>query len=271
MARSKVQPTIDLRIEINAEVEAVWKALTEAEELTRWFPLQARVTPGTGGSIWASWGEPWAGEARIEGWEPNRHLRTVEPPPQPGGNPLAVDYTLESRGGKTVLRLVHSGFGSGADWEEEYYESVSHGWPFMLASLRHYLQRHPGTPRRVAWPRIGVRLTVSQAWDRLMSAECFLQQGSLDRLDAGDRYEIEAATGDRFQGVVQFCHPPWGFSGTVENLNDSLLWVHIEKLASGPQIWIWLSTFGLPQEEVEAFRDRWVKHLQSLFPQGTIP
>lgn len=33
----------------------VWRALTEAEELTRWFPLQARVTPGEGGEIWMSW------------------------------------------------------------------------------------------------------------------------------------------------------------------------------------------------------------------------
>ena len=36
--------------------DIVWKALAEAEELARWFPLEARVTPGVGGSIWLSWG-----------------------------------------------------------------------------------------------------------------------------------------------------------------------------------------------------------------------
>jgi hypothetical protein len=30
---------------------------TDGEELKRWFPLDARVTPGEGGKIWVSWGE----------------------------------------------------------------------------------------------------------------------------------------------------------------------------------------------------------------------
>jgi hypothetical protein len=80
---SQDHPTADTRnveshIEINAPAEVVWKALADAEELTRWFPLQARVTPGLGGSVWISWGPPYEGEAKIEIWEPNRRLRLVE-------------------------------------------------------------------------------------------------------------------------------------------------------------------------------------------------
>ncbi|HET6639495.1 MAG TPA: SRPBCC domain-containing protein, partial [Gemmatimonadota bacterium] len=33
-------------IAIDAPVEVVWKALTDARELERWFPLEARVKPG---------------------------------------------------------------------------------------------------------------------------------------------------------------------------------------------------------------------------------
>ena len=137
MTERKGKPArkVELSVEINAPVEAVWKALVEGEELTRWFPLDARVTPGAGGSVWMSWGAPWEGEAKIEIWEPNRHLRTVEPPPKPESIPVVLDYYLESRGGKTILRLVQS-FGTGQDWEDEYYESVSRGWPFMFANLR---------------------------------------------------------------------------------------------------------------------------------------
>ena len=43
------------RIELHASPEAVWKALTDAAELVRWFPLEARVEPGEGGSIFMSW------------------------------------------------------------------------------------------------------------------------------------------------------------------------------------------------------------------------
>lgn len=38
-------------VEIEAPIERVWRALTEAAELERWFPLEARVEPGEGGSI----------------------------------------------------------------------------------------------------------------------------------------------------------------------------------------------------------------------------
>ena len=44
----------------------------------------------------------------------------------------------------TTLRLVHSGFGPGADFDEEY-DGISQGWPVELRSLRHYLENHAGS------------------------------------------------------------------------------------------------------------------------------
>ena len=38
-------------IVIDAPLEAVWKAITDAEELTRWFVEEAKVVPGVGGTI----------------------------------------------------------------------------------------------------------------------------------------------------------------------------------------------------------------------------
>ncbi len=38
---------------------AVWHALTDAEELMRWFPPLARVEPGVGGSMFMSRNWPW--------------------------------------------------------------------------------------------------------------------------------------------------------------------------------------------------------------------
>ena len=67
--------TFETEIEIDAPVESVWKALTEADELTRWFPLEAKVNPGVGGSVEMSWTKYSVWDSRIEIWEPNR------PPP----------------------------------------------------------------------------------------------------------------------------------------------------------------------------------------------
>ena len=41
----------ELALDIDASADEVWRALTEAEELMRWFPLEAQVAPGNGGSM----------------------------------------------------------------------------------------------------------------------------------------------------------------------------------------------------------------------------
>ena len=250
---------VEASIEIDAPLEAVWKALTEGEELARWFPLSARVKPGRGGSIWMSWGTPWEGEAKIEIWEPNRRLRLLEPPPKPDSIPVALDYTLEARGGKTVLRLVHT-FGTGADWEEEYFDSTSRGWRFMFANLRHYLERHAGTPRQVAWPRWRVSGDAEEIWKKLV--------GSMNSAAPGSRFHFEAAGGESFEGTVNFFVPPRSLCATVENLNDALLWLHLEKSEAGFEIWLWLSVYGMPPAEAKSLEARWQAQLQRLFPEG---
>ena len=47
---------IDLSIEIDASPEAVWRAISDGEELGRWFPLEAEVVPGVGGTVTVAWG-----------------------------------------------------------------------------------------------------------------------------------------------------------------------------------------------------------------------
>ena len=42
---------LEREVMLEAPVDKVWKALTDAQELKKWFPLEARVTPGAGGEI----------------------------------------------------------------------------------------------------------------------------------------------------------------------------------------------------------------------------
>ena len=109
-------------ITIAASPEAVWHAITDAEELTRWFVEAAKVEPGVGGTISISWDGPADGPgSRIEVWEPNRQLRVRLAPMEmgaakTGGETAIVDeYTIERRDGKTVLRFVSSGIPDAAD------------------------------------------------------------------------------------------------------------------------------------------------------------
>lgn len=271
MSKAKPGRAIEAEITIQAPVEAVWKALTDAQELTRWFPIEAEVTPGEGGRQWLSWGEELAGESRIEIWEPNRHLRTAAPE-QPwsaaaGEAPplrIAVDFYLEGRGGATVLRLVHSGFGEGADWDAEY-ESVRSGWQFELRGLRHYLERHRGTPRRVAWVEWTVPLSKEEAWKKLAAMAPPLPTA---KWKEGDAYRVEAVTGDVFAGEVLNLEPPKGFSGTVKDLNDSVLRLLAEKLAGGTSVWFWVSAYGVAEAELRGLEERWAEAMEKAFPGG---
>ena len=119
---SEQSRTIETQIEIDAPVDAVWAALSESEELANWFPIKARVKPGAGGSVWSWWADDMQWESPIAAWEPNRHMRVVWLEPGEYGEmkvpfQIAVDYTLETRAGKTVLRLVHSGFSTDTAWD----------------------------------------------------------------------------------------------------------------------------------------------------------
>jgi activator of Hsp90 ATPase-like protein len=130
--------------------------LTDASEVARWFPLEARVTPGLGGKVFVSWG-PAEGEAEIVAWEPSKKFSWKDPMG-------LVEWTLESRGGKTIVHLLQSGFLGNADWENEWFDSTSYGWAFILLSLQVALERHRGTPRQVAWPRLNVTLSREDAF-----------------------------------------------------------------------------------------------------------
>lgn len=46
--KAKIEKKIVREIEINSAVEEVWRALTDPDELAKWFPLEARVTPASG-------------------------------------------------------------------------------------------------------------------------------------------------------------------------------------------------------------------------------
>jgi uncharacterized protein YndB with AHSA1/START domain len=254
---------IEKQIEIAAPAETVWKALTNAEELKRWFPLEARIEPGMGGKIMLSWGPEWEGTAPIEIWEPNRRFRWIE---SGSGQPVTVEWTIETRGGKTILRLTQSSFSSGADWENEFYDSTNYGWLFMLTNLRHYLERHAGEPRAVAWPRRKVELPRETVYEKLVGPGGIFTEGAAGNLVAGNLYSLRVATGETWSGRVEFVIPLRGFCVTVESLNDALAWLTIE--GSGPEhdAQLWFSTYGLPQARMGELESRWAAELERILP-----
>ncbi len=260
--------SIETAIEIKASPDAVWKALTDAEDLTRWFPMAARVTPGVGGSIWTAWKGEFEDTARIEVWEPGRRL-VLASGIGAAGMParLLVDYTIEGKkDGTTVLRLVHSGFGRGGDWDWEL-DATRRGWEFELRGLRHYLERHAGRGRRVVWIRRKTEKTPEQVWQRLMGgtpgSHGLLSIKPVPVLKEGDPYRFITADGETISGETRVFSPPRDFAGTVRELNDAYLRVRIDHPCSPAgvdrsiEINLWLSMYGATDIDVEVVEHRW--------------
>lgn len=203
---------------INAPADVVWKALTDARELTQWFSVDAKVAPGVGGSVWVSWGEGAAGETPITAWEPNRHFQWTE---TRGPVKIAVDFHLETRDGGTVLRLVQSGFGDGPEWDDEFH-MVEGGWSYFTTHLQFYLERHRDVRRDLIGLRARAALTREEAFARLVA----LTNG----LDATP-VVYKAAT----------CQAAF----LIPSLNDAILFIEIEPGAETVGGGFWLSTYGL--------------------------
>lgn len=258
-------------VEIDASPDSVWRAITEAEELMRWFPLEARVKPGPGGSMFLSWGSECQGEAPITVWEPGRRLQWTEFLTPPGTNidpvNVRVDFHIEGRGGKTVLRLVHSGMGPEERWDG-YFDSISRGWKFELRGLKHYLERHAGRPRRVLWVRQRTDLPLEEVMRRVLGPEAQVLRGETAGLGEGDACRLTFAAPPisgapaALEGVVRVNGLPKSFAMTAANLNEAYFRFEIEDMGAGLEAWLWLSTYELADETFAAIEQAWQNALQ---------
>jgi len=268
---------LERELTIRVSPEEVWKAITDADELTRWFPLGAAVDPGPNGKIELNWGDVVRGNCSIRAWEPGRHLRMGWFETTEGANAsellegdtaarkrLAVDWYLEGDRGNTVLRLVHSGFSGDTSWDDEF-DGTRRGWIFELESLRTYLEYHRGKPRNPAWIRLPIGdMPAAEAWSKLMSRDALLATGTLDRVNVGERYELATVHGDRLTGTALNVQPPTEFSATVDE-GQALFRTGIDGCFGQPEASVWLTTWNQP-DRAARFRDRWVETLKSLFP-----
>ena len=265
--------TVEVKLDIAAPVGAVWRALTDARELERWFPLRAEVKPGPGGAIRWTWAADVDWPSRIDIWAAERRLRATYERPATAAGPdespalLAMDFTLESDQGRTVLRLVHSGFGFGGDWEDEYH-GVRRGWGFELRCLRHYLERHAGQDRQVLMLRAPLRQSKQDAWRRLIGPEGLALPDRLATAREGDPWSATLATGEALSGTVLTSAPPHEFGATITELGDGILRAGVENIGSTLEAWLWFAAWNAPGDAFAGLRERWQERMRLLFPEA---
>lgn len=148
-------PTVEHRIELEFEMPGtpaqVWDAVATAKGITAWF-LATDVEERVGGAIVTHMGEDQSSPGTVTGWEPQKRFAYEEPDwaslAQHAGadvTPLATEFLVEAQsGGTCVVRIVSSAFGTGADWEGEFFAEMEKMWRPFFDRLRLYLAHFPG-------------------------------------------------------------------------------------------------------------------------------
>lgn len=248
--RAAVGRSVEQEVRIEASPERVWRALTEARELERWFPLEASVEPGEGGEIRLSWGLEYDGTSRILAWEPPWRLATGWGGWDDTASSQVTEYLVEAEGEGTRLRVVTSGFPDDEAWDD-WVEGTRHGWRFELASLKHYLERHEGRDRDVLYLRRRVAMQRAEAWERLFA---------------------EPEVGRRPQGGEPFADdPPWQYAAIVDDPPSALLRLTVDPCMGEEDVrdvTVFLSAWGGHADRIAELGETWRERLERVFPEG---
>jgi uncharacterized protein YndB with AHSA1/START domain len=150
MTTPDVPHRFELTLEVPGTADDVWHAIATADGITAWM-MPTELEPREGGAVTFHMGPGDESRGRVTAYEPGRRFAYEEDwaalVGQTGApvTPLATEFLVEARsGGTCVVRVVTSAFGTGAEWEQEFWEEMATGWAPMLDNLRLYLTHFPG-------------------------------------------------------------------------------------------------------------------------------
>ncbi|MEM9065458.1 MAG: SRPBCC domain-containing protein [Planctomycetota bacterium] len=234
--------SVETTFRIAASPEDVFRALTEASELTNWFPTIAESDPQKGGVVSMSWGENWAsGDGVFTEFDPP-HRVCIRHEGAFGAFPTVQEWTITQDGGETVLDLVHSGFSAGADGDEDY-DSVRTGWAFELAGLKHYLERHKGTKREVIVRHLPIGCSQAEACHALLG-------GTPPAV--GEPFSLALPGYGTLEGTVRVNNAPRDFAAIIPGVNHAYFRCIAEACGGPMAATLWLSCYGVDQHTMSA-------------------
>jgi uncharacterized protein YndB with AHSA1/START domain len=131
------------RVDVAAEADKVWLALTQADYLRRWCSPAADIKAKPGGLFRASVDRVIELEAHIDVFDPGRRLRLIYlPSPQlpPSDSPIIDDFILDATPKETIVRLLGSGIPGTPEWEQQY-RRLRLGWQAAMTRLKVFVER----------------------------------------------------------------------------------------------------------------------------------
>ena len=144
----RVEYRSESRTEVAAAPEQVWDAIATAAGISAWM-VPTRLDPRIGGEVSFDHGdfrsrgvvtdytpnhrfayeEPWPMTEPMREWASAVAGREVTDDDLASVSPIATEFLIEAAsGGTCVIRVVSSAYGTGADWENEFFAEMAAGW-----------------------------------------------------------------------------------------------------------------------------------------------
>lgn len=144
----RVQHRAEFTVDVSATPQQVWAAIATADGLTAWM-VPTRLDPRIGGEVSFDHGgfrstgvvtdytpshrfayeEPWPMTEEMRAWVAETAGHEVTDEELASISPIATEFLIETASaGSCILRVVSSSYGSGADWENEYFAEMVAGW-----------------------------------------------------------------------------------------------------------------------------------------------
>ena len=126
-------------LEVASEIEEVWSAITQIDEINRWLAREGTFAPYIGGAFELALRDGYNLRGRIDVFMPPRRIRAVIQPmreegPLPSG-PITVEVLLRETDGNTLMTVIVAGIPDSEDWEE-YYRLSEDRWKNALDALK---------------------------------------------------------------------------------------------------------------------------------------
>lgn len=169
MTTPDVSHHFELELTVTGTPEQVWQAIATAEGISSWM-TPATFEPQVGAAVAFDMGPDATSHGKVTAVEPGRRIAYEEYWDALTGHegadvtPLVTEFLIEARsGGTCVVRVVTSAFGTGADWENEFWDEMNIGWAPMLDNLRLYLASFPGQHATSLWAGTTVAATPEES------------------------------------------------------------------------------------------------------------
>lgn len=244
MTEKKPERTLELHVDIDAPLEAAWKAVTEGKGLANWFAPIAEVSAeGEGATVTAGWSEEMMMSNKVVAWEPLQHVGWLDDRGWMGpGTSLALDYYLSTENGKTRVRLVQSAFGASEGWDD-LFDGIKTGWTYFVHNLRIYLEKHQGRTRHLISDRIEVDMPRRAFWKHLLSDAGGFVVGGTGAVKLGDSVELRISAPAKVRAVVEVLVENQGIGLRIPELTDALLFIELEGKKDKFHVGYWLSVY----------------------------